>query len=139
VDGLVDAIVEVTETGSTLRAHNLRIVQEMMTTNPQLIANKQAWQDPWKRAKIEQIALLLKGALQAEMMVGLKMNVPKNKLDAIIKCLPSLTSPTIAGLYNSDWYSIETIISETTVRALIPQLQKNGAEGIIEYPLNKII
>ena len=96
VDGLVDAIVEVTETGSTLRAHNLRIVQEMMTTNPQLIGNKQAWQDPWKRAKIEQIALLLKGALQAEMMVGLKMNVPKNKLDLVIKLLPSITSPTIA-------------------------------------------
>jgi len=139
VDGLVDAIVEVTETGSTLKAHNLRIVQEMMTTNPQLIANKQAWQDPWKRAKIEQIALLLKGALQAEMMVGLKMNVPKDKLDLVIKLLPSITSPTIARLYNSDWYSIETIISETMVRELIPQLQKNGAEGIIEYPLNKII
>lgn len=139
VDGLVDAIVEVTETGSTLRAHNLRIVQEMMTTNPQLIANNQAWQDPWKRAKIEQIALLLKGALQAEMMVGLKMNVPKNKLNLVIKLLPSITSPTIASLYNSDWYSIETIISETMVRELIPQLQKNGAEGIIEYPLNKVI
>ena len=139
VDGLVDAIVEVTETGSTLKAHNLRIVQEMMTTNPQLIANKQAWQDPWKRAKIEQIALLLKGALQAEMMVGLKMNVPKNKLDLVIKLLPSITSPTIASLYNSDWYSIETIISETMVRELIPKLQKNGAEGVIEYPLNKVI
>jgi ATP phosphoribosyltransferase len=139
VDGLVDAIVEVTETGSTLRAHNLRIVQEMMTTNPQLIANKQAWQDPWKRAKIEQLALLLKGALQAEMMVGLKMNVPKNKLDLVIKLLPSITSPTIASLYNSDWYSIETIISETMVRELIPKLQKNGAEGVIEYPLNKVI
>jgi len=139
VDGLVDAIVEVTETGSTLKAHNLRIVEEMLTTNPQLIANKQAWQDPWKRNKIEQIALLLKGALQAETMVGLKMNVPKDKLEAIIKILPSLTSPTIASLYNKDWYSIETIISEAIVRELIPQLQKNGAEGIIEYPLNKII
>jgi ATP phosphoribosyltransferase len=139
VDGLVDAIVEVTETGSTLRAHNLRIVQEMMTTNPQLIANKQAWQDPWKRAKIEQIALLLKGALRAEMMVGLKMNVPKDKLELVIKLLPSITSPTTASLYNSDWYSIETIIFETMVRELIPQLQKNGAEGIIEYPLNKVI
>ena len=106
---------------------------------PQLIANKQAWQDPWKRAKIEQIALLLKGALQAEMMVGLKMNVPKNKLELVIKLLPSITSPTIASLYNSDWYSIETIISETMVRELIPKLQKNGAEGVIEYPLNKVI
>ncbi|MCX8011646.1 MAG: ATP phosphoribosyltransferase [Desulfobacterota bacterium] len=139
VDGLVDAIVEVTETGSTLKAHNLRIIEEMLTTNPQLIANKQAWQNSWKRSKIEQIALLLKGALQAETMVGLKMNVPKNKLEAVIKILPSLTSPTIASLYNKDWYSIETIISEAIVRELIPQLQKNGAEGIIEYPLNKII
>lgn len=139
VDGLVDAIVEVTETGSTIKAHNLRIICEMMTTNPQLIANKEAWQDPWKRAKIEQIALLLKGALQAESMVGLKMNVPQNRLDTIIKILPSITSPTIATLYNSDWYSVETIISEAMVRELIPQLQKNGAEGIIEYPLNKVI
>ena len=139
VDGLVDAIVEVTETGSTIKAHNLRIVCEMMTTNPQLIANKEAWNDPWKRAKIEQIALLLKGALQAESKVGVKMNVPKDKLDTVIELLPSLTSPTIANLYNSDWYSVETVIAEQVVRELIPQLQKNGAEGIIEYPLNKVL
>jgi ATP phosphoribosyltransferase len=139
VDGLVDAIVEVTETGSTIRAHNLKIIKELMTTNPQLIANKGAWADPWKRTKIEQIALLLKGALQAETMVGLKMNVPQSKLAAVMKILPSLTSPTIATLYNSDWHSVETVISEALVRDLIPQLQKNGAEGIIEYPLNKVI
>lgn len=139
VDGLVDAIVEVTETGSTIRAHNLKIIHELMTTNPQLIANKDAWNAPWKRTKIEQIALLLKGALQAENMVGLKMNVPQEKLAAIMKILPSLTSPTVATLYNSTWHSVETVISEAVVRDLIPQLQKNGAEGIIEYPLNKVI
>lgn len=139
VEGLVDAIVEVTETGSTIRAHNLRIVCELMKTNPQLIANKQSWQDPWKQGKIKQIALLLKGAIQAETMVGLKMNVPDSKLESIIKLLPSLTSPTIARLYNSEWYSVETIIAEAMVRELIPELQKNGAEGIIEYPLNKVI
>jgi len=139
VEGLVDAIVEVTETGSTISAHNLRIVCELMKTNPQLIANKQSWQDPWKQGKIKQIALLLKGAIQAETMVGLKMNVPDSKLESIIKFLPSLTSPTIARLYNSEWYSVETIIAEAMVRELIPELQKNGAEGIIEYPLNKVI
>ncbi len=139
VEGLVDAIVEVTETGSTIRAHNLRIICELMTTNPQLIANKESWKDPWKRAKIEQIALLLKGALQAGTMVGLKMNVPQNKLEKIIKILPSITSPTIASLYNSDWCSVETVIAESLARELIPKLKKNGAEGIIEYPLNKVI
>ena len=139
VEGLVDAIVEVTETGSTIKAHNLRIVRELMTTNPQLIANKKSWQDPWKRAKIEQISLLLKGALQAGTMVGLKMNVPQGKLEKIIEILPSITSPTIATLYNSDWYSVETIIGESMARDLIPKLQKNGAEGIIEYSLNKVI
>jgi len=139
VDGLVDAIVEVTETGSTIKAHNLRIVCDLMVTNPQLIANKQAWQDTWKRAKIEQVSLLLKGALQAGTMVGLKLNVPQSKLEKVIRILPSLTSPTVASLYNSEWYSVETIISEPEARELIPQLQKNGAEGIIEYPLNKVI
>lgn len=139
VEGLVDAIVEVTETGSTIKAHNLRIVCELMRTNPQLIANKESWQDSWKRSKINQIALLLKGALQAEGLAGLKMNVPQDKLDAVIALIPSITSPTIARLYNSEWYSVETIISESMVRELIPRLQQNGAEGIIEYPLNKVI
>ncbi|HNR12718.1 MAG TPA: ATP phosphoribosyltransferase [Thermodesulfobacteriota bacterium] len=139
VDGLVDAIVEVTETGSTIKAHNLKIICELMSTNPQLIASKEAWEDPWKRNKIEQIALLLKGALQAEAMVGLKMNVPQAKLSHLITILPSLTSPTVASLYNSDWYSVETVIAESMARDLIPRLQKAGAEGIIEYPLNKVI
>ncbi len=139
VEGLADAIVEVTETGSTIRANGLRIVQDLMETNTQLIANKKAWEDSWKKEKIEQISLLLKGALRAEGMVGLKMNVPKEKLDEVIKLLPSLTAPTIANLYQQEWFSIETVISEFTVRELIPKLKKSGVEGIIEYSLNKVI
>jgi len=139
VEGLADAIVEVTETGSTLRANGLRIVQELMETNTQLIANKKSWEDPWKREKIEQISLLLQGALRADGMVGLKMNVPKEKLDEVIKLLPSLNAPTIANLYQKDWFSVETVISEFTVREIIPKLRKSGAEGIIEYSLNKVI
>ena len=139
VEGLADAIVEVTETGSTLRANGLRIVQDLMETNTQLIANKKSWEDPWKKEKIEQISLLLKGALKAEGMVGLKMNVPKEKLDEVIKILPSLTAPTIANLYQKDWFSVEIVISEFTVRELIPRLRKSGVEGIIEYSLNKVI
>ena len=139
VEGLADAIVEVTETGSTIRAHGLRIVQDLMETNTQLIANKKSWEDPWKREKMEQISLLLTGALRAEGLVGLKMNVPKNKLDEIISLLPSLTAPTIAPLYQQEWISVETVISEFTVRELIPKLRKSGAEGIIEYSLNKVI
>ncbi len=139
VEGLADAIVEVTETGSTIRANGLRIIQDLMETNTQLIANKKAWEDSWKKEKIEQISLLLKGALKADGMVGLKMNVPKEKLDEVIKLLPSLTAPTIANLYQQDWFSIETVISEFTVRELIPKLRKSGVEGIIEYSLNKVI
>ncbi len=139
VEGLADAIVEVTETGSTIKAHGLRIIQDLMETNTQLIANKKAWGDSWKKEKIEQISLLLKGALKADGMVGLKMNVPKEKLDEVIKLLPSLTAPTIANLYQQDWFSIETVISEFTVRELIPKLRKSGVEGIIEYSLNKVI
>ncbi len=139
VEGLADAIVEVTETGSTIRAHGLRIVQDLMETNTQLIANKKSWEDSWKRAKIEQISLLLTGALRAEGLVGLKLNIPKDKLDAIIKLLPSLNAPTIASLYKQEWVSVETVISEFTVRELIPKLRKSGAEGIIEYSLNKVI
>lgn len=139
VEGLADAIVEVTETGSTLRANGLRIVQDLMETNTQLITNKKSWKDSWKREKIEQISLLLQGALKADGMVGLKMNIPKEKLDEIIKLLPSLTAPTIANLYQKDWFSVETVISEFTVRELIPKLRKSGAEGIIEYNLNKLI
>jgi ATP phosphoribosyltransferase len=139
VEGLTDAIVEVTETGSTIRAHGLRIVQDLMETNTQLIANKKSWQDPWKREKTEQISLLLQGALKADGMVGLKMNVPKDKLEEVVKLLPCITAPTISNLYQKDWFSVETVISELTVRELIPKLRKSGAEGIIEYSLNKVI
>lgn len=139
VEGLVDAIVEVTETGSTIRANGLRIVCELMQSNTQLIANKNSWNDPWKREKIEQIALLLKGALQAEGMVGLKMNVPAERLQEVMAILPSLKAPTVANLYQKDWFSVETVIAETQVRELIPLLQKKGAEGIVEYSLNKVI
>lgn len=139
IAGLCDAIVEVTETGATMRANGLRIVKELMLTNTQLIANKAAWNNPWKREKIEQISLLLQAALRAEDLVGLKMNVPKNKLNDVIEILPSLTSPTTAHLYQSDWVSVEVVVSKHTVRELVPQLIKRGAEGIIEYSLNKVI
>jgi len=139
VSGLADAIVEVTETESTLRAHGLKIIHELMESNTQLIANKDSYKDPWKREKIDQIILLLKGALRAENMVGLKMNVPEEKLEDVVKLLPSLNAPTVANLYNSKWVSVESVVEEKVVRELIPQLMKAGAEGIIEYPLNKVI
>jgi ATP phosphoribosyltransferase len=139
VDGLCDAIVEVTETGSTIKANGLRIVCELMESVPVLIANKASWADPWKREKIEQIATLLKSSLAAENMVGLKMNAPGDKVDAITSVLPSLKNATVSHLYNSDWLSIESVMSEKDVRRIIPELIKLGAEGIIEYPLNKII
>jgi len=139
VSGLADAIVEVTETESTIRAHGLRIIHELMTSNTQLIANKSAWNDPWKREKIENIAMLLQGALRADKIVGLKMNVPEEKLEKVIAMLPSMNGPTIAPLYNTKWFSVETVISEHQVRDLIPGLLKAGAEGIIEYALNKVI
>jgi ATP phosphoribosyltransferase len=139
ISGLADAIVEVTETESTIRAHGLRIIHEMMISNTQFIANKKAWEDPWKREKIENIVLLLQGALRADKIVGLKMNVPAEKLEDVIAILPSMNAPTIANLYNTDWHSVETVISEYQVRELIPKLIKNGAEGIIEYGLNKVI
>ncbi len=139
VDGLCDAIVEVTETGSTIKANGLRIVCELMESVPVLIANKASWADPWKREKIEQIATLLKSSLAAENMVGLKMNAPGDKVEAITSVLPSLKNATVSHLYNSDWLSIESVMSEKDVRRIIPELIKLGAEGIIEYPLNKII
>ena len=139
IEGLADAIVEVTETGSTIKANGLRIVEELLETHPQLIANRESWQDPWKREKSEQISLLLGGALQAETMVGLKMNVSKEDLEKVVEILPSITAPTIANLYQSEWFAVETIISEAVVRDIIPKLQKRGAVGIIEYPLNKVI
>ncbi|MBA2847987.1 ATP phosphoribosyltransferase [Thermosulfuriphilus ammonigenes] len=139
VQGLADAIVEVTETGSTIRAHGLEIIHELMQSNPQLIANKDAWEDPWKRQKIENLALLLKGALRAYRMVGLKMNVPKEALEEVVKELPSLNAPTISPLYQQEWYAIETVVAEDEVRELIPRLMAAGAQGIIEYSLNKVI
>jgi ATP phosphoribosyltransferase len=139
VEGLVDAIVEITETESTIRAHGLKIIHELMETNTQLVANKAAWADPWKREKIEQMAILLRSALRAERMVGLKMNAPKQKLESLVKLLPSVTAPTISPLYQSEWVSVETVISEENVRELIPKLMRQGAKGIIEYSLNKLI
>ena len=139
VSKLADAIVEVTETESTIRAHGLRIIHEMIQSNTQLIANKKAWADSWRREKIENIAMLLQGALRADNIVGLKMNVADDKLVNIISLLPSMNAPTIANLYNKDWCSVETVISEHEVRDLIPKLLKAGAEGIIEYALNKVI
>jgi ATP phosphoribosyltransferase len=139
VSKLADAIVEVTETESTIKAHGLRIIHELMQTNTRLIANHTAWQDPFKREKIEQIALLLKGALLGDKLVGLKMNVPQDRLDTVVTLLPSLNAPTVASLYQSSWFSVETVVDANTVRDLIPELLKNGAEGIIEYPLNKVV
>jgi len=139
VSGLADAIVEVTETESTIKAHGLRIIHELMKTNTQLIVNHDAWKNPQKREKLEQIALLLKGALVAEKLVGLKMNVPEDRIEKIVSLLPSLNAPTIAPLYNSNWFSVETVVETSIVRDLIPKLLKHGAEGIIEYPLNKVV
>lgn len=139
VSGLADAIVEITETESTIKAHGLRVIHEMMQTNTQFIANHEAWKKPEKREKIEQIVMLLKGALVAEKLVGIKMNVPEAQLETIVSLLPSLNAPTVASLYHTNWFSVETVISSDKVRDLIPALLKNGAEGIIEYPLNKVI
>ena len=139
VEGLVDAVVEVTETGTTIRANKLRIVHELMTTSPQLISNHAAWSDPWKRKKIEQIRILLNGSLQAMGKVGLKMNVSKTNLSNVISMLPSLKAPTISGLYSEEWFAVETVVTGSLVRELIPSLQAAGAEGIIEYALNKVI
>ena len=136
---LVDAIVELTETGSSLRANNLRIVEEILTSTTRLIANNAAWKDSWKREKIENLAILLEGALNAEGMVGLKMNVPAKTLPAVEKILPALRKPTISNLSDSGWLALEVIIEENVVKKIIPALKRAGAEGIIEYPLNKII
>jgi ATP phosphoribosyltransferase len=143
--GLVDAIVEVTETGSTIRANRLRIVRELFESNPQVIANSAAMQVDWKRAKVEQIAMLLQGALAAEDKVGIKMNVRKEQLQGVIDMIPSLTAPTVSPLFQTgqlkgiEWYAIESVIPEHVVRELIPRLIAQGAVGIIEYPLNKIV
>jgi ATP phosphoribosyltransferase len=139
VEGLADAVVEVTETGTTIKAHGLRIIAELMQSNAQLIANPEALKDPVKRKKIEQIDMLLHGALDAESMVGLKMNVPEDRIPAILDELPAITAPTVANLWNKDWVSVEIIVNESVVRDLIPKLVDLGAKGIIEYSLNKII
>lgn len=139
VSGLADAIVEVTETESTIKAHGLRIIHELMQTNTQLIANCEAWKHPVKRGKIEQIALLLKGALLGEKMVGLKMNVPEERMEEVVAMLPSLKAPTVAPLYRSSYFSVEIMVNREIVRDLIPRLLSHGAEGIIEYPLNKVV
>jgi ATP phosphoribosyltransferase len=139
VPDLVDAIVDITETGSSLRANKLRIVDTLLETNTKLIANRKAWADPVKRRKIETIALLVRGALEAESKVGLKMNAPKRSLDAIVAAVPSLRNPTISPLSNPEWVALETIIDERVVREILPQLKSLGAEGIVEYPLNKVV
>jgi len=136
---LVDAIVEVTETGSSLKANKLRVVDELLSSTPRLIANHDAWKDKWKRLKIETLAMLLKGALDAETMVGLKMNIAEKNLGSLLKALPALRNPTISGLSQQGWVAVETIIDEHTVREIIPRLKAAGAEGIIEYPLNKVV
>ena len=136
---LVDAIVEITETGSSLRAHKLRIVDTLLTSTPRLIVNHTAWKEDWKRKKIETLSMLLKGALEAEAKVGLKMNIEEKNLASLLKTLPALRNPTISTLSQSGWIAVETIIDEHVVRHLIPQLKEAGAEGIIEYPLNKVV
>lgn len=136
---LVDAIVELTETGSSLRANNLRIVDVVTESTTKLIANKESWKDPWKKRKTENFAMLLLGAIAAEEKVGLKMNVPEKALKTILSELPALRNPTISQLSKDGWFAIDTIIDESVVREIIPELKKHGAEGIIEYPLNKVI
>lgn len=137
--GLVDAIVELTETGRSLKANKLIEIATLCESTTQFVANKKAYKDSWKKSKMEQIALLLKGAIAAEEKVGLKMNVSKGNLKKVISRLPALKKPTISNLSDDGWYAIETIINEKVVRVLIPELKKAGAEGIIEYPLNKVI
>jgi len=138
--GLVDAIVEVTETGSTIRAHGLKIIHELFQSNTQFIANTQVWEkDTRKREKMESLAVLLLGALRAERMVGLKMNIAERQLKEIVPLLPSLMAPTIASLYETDWYSVEVVVNQSEVRTLVPRLIRAGAQGIIEYPLHKVI
>jgi ATP phosphoribosyltransferase len=136
---LADAIVEVTETGSSLRANNLRIIHEVMRSTTQLIANRGAWADPWKRGKIGRLAMLLKAALAARGKVGLMLNVHEKNLTAVEALLPSLRSPTVSKLQTEGWYAVNTIVDEEIVRDLIPRLKENGAEGIVEFPLNKIV
>jgi len=139
VPDLVDAIVDLTETGNSIRANKLRVLDTLLETNTKFIANKKSWANPAKRKKIETIALLLRGALEAESKVGLKMNLPKAALKAVVKSLPALRNPTISQLSTPKWIALETIIDESVVREIIPKLKALGAEGIVEYPLNKVV
>jgi len=139
VPDLVDAIVDLTETGNSIKANKLRIIDTLLETNTKFIANKKSWANPAKRKKIETIALLLRGALEAESKVGLKMNLPKAALKAVVKSLPALRNPTISQLSSPKWIALETIIDESVVREIIPKLKALGAEGIVEYPLNKVV
>ncbi len=136
---LADAIVEVTETGSSLRANKLRILDTVLESNTQLIANVDAWGDPWKRRKLEDIRMLLEGAINALGKVGLMLNVHANNLAAVLGVLPALKKPTVSHLSDEDWLAVNTILDESTVRSIIPRLKQAGAEGIVEYPLNKIV
>lgn len=139
VPDLVDAIVDLTETGSSLRANKLRIVATLLETNTKLIANRQSWENPEKRRKIETIALLVTAALDAQSKVGLKLNLPKAKLDTILAELPALRNPTVNSLSDSNWVALDVVIDEKVVREIIPKLKVHGAEGIVEYPLNKVV
>lgn len=139
VPDLVDAIIEVTETGSSLRANNLRIVETVLESTTKLIANKKAWVDPSKRRKIENMALMLRGAIMAEGKVGIKLNVPRANLDAVVKILPAMKNPTVNSLNDPDWVAVETIVDENLVRKIVPELKREGGCDIIEYPLNKVI
>ncbi len=139
VPELADAIVVNTETGSSLQAHSLRIMQTILESTVRLIANKTVWEDSWKRAKIESVAMLLQGALNAERLVGLKMNVHRTNLDQVTSILPALNKPTLAPLADDAWVAVETMMDEKAVRDLIPKLRRAGAEGLVEYPLNKVI
>jgi ATP phosphoribosyltransferase len=136
---LVDAIVEVTETGSSLRANNLRIIDEVLQSTTRFIANRTAYADPWKKQKIDDIVLMLQGAMAAEGKVGLMMNVPRECLKAVLDILPALQKPTISGLADEEWVDVNTILNESVVRHIIPRLRAAGARGIVEYPLNKVI
>jgi len=139
VEGIVDAAVEITETGSTIRAHGLRIVEDLLYTETKLIANPQAFVDPWKRAKIEQIATMLEAALTARQKVALKLNVSAENLDEVVSLLPSLHAPTVSHLYDRQWLAVETVVDSGAVRDLVPKLRAAGAEGILEYELRKMI
>lgn len=139
VPELADAIVDITETGSSLRAHNLRILDTVLETNVKLIVHPAAWQDPWKRQKVENLTVLLLGALEADSKVGLKMNVSSENLEAVLKLLPAMKEPTVSPLIHGGWHAVETVADEKRVRDLIPELKRAGAQDIIEYPLNKVI